>query len=128
MDWPSGLGLNLLWSCRANLTQTNNITRVHYTYNVLLRIARNLLVIRIIIQIVSHPLHFRNFDWYSRGWSKKMGAKDIIAYQLILSSGCPTQAQKRAKNTINTFLTVNWTAWQPNRLSQINALRINWFY
>ena len=62
----------------------------------------------------------------------KIDVEGINVAQPIWLSDCPTWAQKRAKNIKNNifspFLSSCRTAWQPYRLSHIDALCINLSY
>ena len=44
-------------------------------YNVILRIARNLLETRENVKILTHPVYLTNLDWLSWEWSKKKNSK-----------------------------------------------------
>ena len=57
------------------------------------------------------------------GWIGSIDAKGIHFTQPIGASGCLTEAQFTPKN-----LSLHRTAWQPHRLSKMDALRINWSY
>ena len=46
-------------------------TNVHCIFNVILRIARNLLKTSENIKISTHPFYHTNLDWFSWEWSKK---------------------------------------------------------
>ena len=64
-----------LWRNSINVISENLHTVLTYhiatLYNVILRIAKNLLETRVIIKISTHPCYPRNFHWFSWGWSRK---------------------------------------------------------
>ena len=92
-------------------------------YNVILRIARNLLETRENVKISTYPFYHTNLDWFLWEWSKK---KSKFFFFFFLNK--KFKMADFSKCIFYLFLPLCQTASWPYRLSWINGLRINQFY
>ena len=83
-------------------------------YNVILRIARNLLETRENIKIKSHPFYHIIWDWFSWGWSKKNQNGGLKKTEIFNSP-----------NSQYFFSKISWIGpW----VSKIDWCKGNWFF
>ena len=90
-------------------------------YNVILRIARNLLETKENIKIESHPFYHIICDWFSWGWSKKIN----IFFEKKIQNGRlkKTEFFKIANSQI-FFLKISWIGPWVNRIDWCKG---HWF-